>query len=141
MGAVWGESKFEYLAAADIFVLPSVHEGFGLVFLEAMHCGLPVIASTSGGQTDFLQDGETGFLVPVGAVEALADRILRLANDGRLRKQISEYNAQYVKRFDIAAVAERYEAVFADVIRRYQRTTGDAGAGSSALPESGTHGS
>ena len=141
MGAVWGESKFQYLAAADIFVLPSVHEGFGLVFLEAMHCGLPVIASTSGGQTEFLQDGETGFLVPVGAVEALADRILRLANDGRLRKQISEYNAQYVKRFDISAVAERYEALFADVIRRSQRTAGDPGPGSSALPAGGTHGS
>ena len=141
MGAVWGESKFQYLAAADIFVLPSVHEGFGLVFLEAMHCGLPVIASTSGGQTDFLQDGKTGFLVPVGAVEALADRILRLANDGRLRKQISEYNAQYAKRFDISAVAERYEALFADVIRRSQRTAGDTGPGSSALPAGGTHGS
>jgi glycosyltransferase involved in cell wall biosynthesis len=141
LGAVWGENKFQYLAASDMLVLPSVHEGFGLVFLEAMHCGLPVIASDSGGQTDFLQDGETGFLVPVGAIEALAHRIQCLANDGRLRKRISEHNAQYVKRFNISAVAERYEALFADVIGRSRTAAGGSHLDTSASPARGNHGS
>lgn len=124
LGPIWGEPKFQYLAASDIFVLPSVHEGFGLVFLEAMYCGLPVIASSSGGQTDFLRDGETGFLVPVGDVETLAERISRLGSDEPLRREISEFNRQYVKSFDIADVARRYEALFSAVI---QRSTAAAG--------------
>lgn len=126
LGAIWGEGKFQRLAAADMFVLPSAHEGFGLVFLEAMHCGLPVIASTSGGQTDFLRDGETGFLVPVGDVEVLAERILRLANDERLRRRMSEFNVEYVKRFHISGVAARYEALFSEVIGRSLSAAGDA---------------
>lgn len=118
LGAVWGEPKFQYLAASDIFALPSVHEGFGLVFLEAMYCGLPVIASSSGGQTDFLREGETGFLVPVGDVDTLAERIRRLGRDEALRKEIGEFNRQYVKRFHIAEVAQQYEALFSRVLQR-----------------------
>ena len=141
LGAIWGDRKFQYLAAADMFVLPSAHEGFGLVFLEAMHCGLPVIASASGGQTDFLRDGETGFLVPVGAVEVLAERIRRLAHDERLRRQMSEFNVQYVRRFHISGVAERYEALFSEVIGRSHKAVGDVADESCLVPESGSHGS
>jgi len=141
LGAVWGDRKFQYLAAADMFVLPSAHEGFGLVFLEAMHCGLPVIAGASGGQTDFLRHGETGFLVPVGAVEVLAERILHLANDERLRRRMSEFNAQYVKRFHISGVAARYEALFLEVIGRSQIAAGDAAEDSPPVPERGSCGS
>jgi len=141
LGAVWGDRKFQYLAAADMFVLPSAHEGFGLVFLEAMHCGLPVIAGASGGQTDFLRHGETGFLVPVGAVEVLAERILHLANDERLRRRMSEFNAQYVKRFHISGVAARYEALFLEVIGRSLLAAGDAPEDSPPVPERGSCGS
>jgi glycosyltransferase involved in cell wall biosynthesis len=122
LGAVWGEPKFQYLAASDIFVLPSVHEGFGLVFLEAMYCGLPVIASSSGGQTDFLRDGKTGFLVPAGDVDALAEKILRLAGDEGLRHRISEFNRRYVEGFHISEVARQYEALFSGVVQRASMT-------------------
>jgi glycosyltransferase involved in cell wall biosynthesis len=141
LGAVWGDRKFQYLAAADMFVLPSAHEGFGLVFLEAMHCGLPVIASTSGGQTDFLREGETGFLVPVGAEEVLAERILRLANDERLRQRMSEFNVEYVKRFHISGVAAQYEAVFSQVIGGSPLATADAAEDPAPVPERGSCGS
>jgi glycosyltransferase involved in cell wall biosynthesis len=141
LGAVSEERKFQFLAAADVFVLPSAHEGFGLVFLEAMHCGLPVIASASGGQTDFLRDGETGFLVPVGAEEVLAGRILRLANDERLRRRMSEFNSQYVKRFHISGVAERYEALFSEVIGRSLLAADDLAEDIPPVPERGSCGS
>jgi glycosyltransferase involved in cell wall biosynthesis len=141
LGAVSEDCKFQYLAAADMFVLPSAHEGFGLVFLEAMHCGLPVIAGASGGQTDFLRDGETGFLVPVGAVEVLADSILHLANDERLRRQMSEFNVQYVRRFHISGVAARYEALFSEVIGRSLSAAGDAAEESPPVPGRGSYGS
>lgn len=139
LGAIWGERKFQYLAASDAFVLPSVHEGFGLVFLEAMYCGLPVIASSRGGQTDFLEDGVTGFLVPVGDPETLADRILRLCRDRTLRERISSFNKEYAKRFHISGVAERYETLFSEVIQRERRTNRRTDLPSLELREEGTH--
>ena len=127
LGPIWGERKFQYLEAADIFVLPSLHEGFGLVFLEAMHCGLPVVASSTGGQTDFLQDRETGFLVPVGDVQALAASLARLAKDEALRRSMGKFNREYVKGFHISGVAERYEDVFRQVVERSGRSEHEAG--------------
>jgi glycosyltransferase involved in cell wall biosynthesis len=59
LGWVSDEDKFTALASADVFVSTSQHEGFGLMYLEAMACGLPVVTYDNGGQTDFLQDGET----------------------------------------------------------------------------------
>jgi glycosyltransferase involved in cell wall biosynthesis len=141
LGPIWGERKYQYLAASDVFVLPSVHEGFGLVFLEAMHCGLPVVASSTGGQTDFLKDGETGFLVPVGDVDALADRILLLAGDTALRERISRFNQEYVKDFDISGVAERYEALFSEVMQRFPQTGLGVDSAPFDLTDKGTHGS
>jgi glycosyltransferase involved in cell wall biosynthesis len=141
LGAIWGARKFQYLAASDVFVLPSAHEGFGLVFLEAMHCGLPVVATSSGGQTDFLKDGETGFLVPVGDVSALADGISRLAGDDHLRERISLFNKEYVKRFDISGVAERYESLFSEVVRRGHAGHVHMDPAGLEVREEGTHGS
>ncbi|MGB9299886.1 MAG: glycosyltransferase, partial [Anaerolineae bacterium] len=99
------------------------------------------IASASGGQTDFLRDGETGFLVPVGAEEVLAERILHLANDERLRRRMSEFNVEYVKGFHISGVAARYEALFSEVIGRSLLATGDAAEDPPPVPERGSCGS
>ncbi len=116
LGSVSEERKFQYLTASDIFVLPSLHEGFGIVFLEAMYCGLPIVTTDCGGQTDFVKDGHNGFLVPVGDVEAIADRIVTLLQNQALREQISENNREDVKGFSISATAERYEMVFKQAI-------------------------
>lgn len=139
LGAIWGERKFQYLAASDVFVLPSAHEGFGLAFLEAMYCGLPVIASSTGGQTDFLKDGATGFLVPVGDSDALADRLLRLARDRGLRERMSSFNKEHAKRFHISGVAERYETVFSEVIRRELHANQTADLPPLEIREEGTY--
>ena len=112
LGPVAESKKFQYLSASDLFVLPSLHEGFGIVFLEAMHCGLPVITTDCGGQTDFLRDGHNGYLVPVNDVQALADKISMLLRDSGLRTIIGQQNKQDVTRFSIASTAERYEEVF-----------------------------
>jgi len=85
-GFVPEEEKFQILSHADIFALASQHEGFGLVYLEAMHCGLPVIATTTGGQKDFLVDEQTGVLVNVGDVDAVAEALSRLAENAHLRR-------------------------------------------------------
>jgi glycosyltransferase involved in cell wall biosynthesis len=72
-------------AAADLFVLPSVEDGFGLVTAEAMAAGLPVIVSDRAGSADIVEDGVSGFVVPAGDAPALARRIDDLASDARLR--------------------------------------------------------
>jgi glycosyltransferase involved in cell wall biosynthesis len=78
------------LASADAFALVSLHEGFGLVYLEAMLAGLPVVAGDTGGQTDFLRDGVNALLVPPGDESAIAGALRRLAGDRRLRANFAE---------------------------------------------------
>lgn len=73
----------------DLFVLPSFFEGFGIVYLEAMGAGLPVIASAAGGAGDFVRHGENGFLLPPGDSEMLSQFIRSLAVDRELHQRIS----------------------------------------------------
>jgi glycosyltransferase involved in cell wall biosynthesis len=115
LGAVSEEKKFQYLSVSDVFTLPSLHEGFGIVFLEAMYCGLPIITTDNGGQADFLKDRRNGFLVPVGDAEAMADKILILVQNHDLRMWMSVNNREDVKRFSVSATAERYERVFEQI--------------------------
>ena len=112
-GFVPDETKYQLLAAADIFALPSLHEAFGLVYLEAMHCGLPVIAARPGGQEDFLDEGSTGFLVSPDDLTGLERAMATLAGDARLRARISAHNRAVAQRFSVSATAACYEALFA----------------------------
>ncbi len=75
-------------AEADVFVLPSLKEGFGIVFLEAMFFSLPIVAARAGGSTDVVVDGQTGFLVEPGNKEQLATAITRLLQDPEERNRI-----------------------------------------------------
>jgi glycosyltransferase involved in cell wall biosynthesis len=83
MGLI-GDSR-NLLWALDIFAMPSLQEGLGVAALEAMACGLPVIASSSGGLVDSVKDGVTGMHVPPGDSRALADAIARMAANAQLR--------------------------------------------------------
>ena len=74
----------------DIFCLPSAHEGFGLVAVEAMLHKLPVIATKVGGLQDIVIDGETGFLVPPYAPDQIAEKLKILIEDTELRKSMGE---------------------------------------------------
>jgi len=78
-----------YYSAAEAVVVPSHYESFGMVALEAMACGTPVVASQVGGLAYLVQDGVTGYTVPVDDPQALADRISRLLSDPALRGQMS----------------------------------------------------
>ncbi len=78
------------LGAADVLVVPSSYEGFGIVYIEGMAFGLPAIATTAGGAGEIVTDGVDGFLVPPGDVAALAERIARLAADPALLDRMSD---------------------------------------------------
>lgn len=115
LGYLREDEKYEYLGVSDVFVLPSFHEGFGLVFLEAMACGLPIVTTHEGGQVDIVADGVNGFLVPVGDSHQLADRIKMLRNDSELRRRMSRANLQRSLTFPIQQEAKSYEAIYAKV--------------------------
>lgn len=78
------------LSRASVLVLPSIEDGFGMVQMEAMACGCPVITSANAGCADFLTDGEDGFVVPAGNIDALAESLLRLYEDQPMWAAMSE---------------------------------------------------
>lgn len=119
-GHVGEIEKFRILHMCDLYVSTSQHEGFGLVFLEAMACGLPIVCYDSGGQNDFLRDGETGFLVPLNKLEAFQDRCEFLIGDSELRKGIGKNNKVRVEEFYIDRCASRYESAFIELLERLQ---------------------
>lgn len=103
---------------ADVFALPSLtvgekFEGFGLVFLEASACGLPVIGTTGSGVAEAVLDGETGLLVPQGDVPALAEAITRVLTDDDLRARLGAAGRAYAQTQDWAQVAARVAALYA----------------------------
>jgi D-inositol-3-phosphate glycosyltransferase len=104
-----------YYSAAEVVVMPSHYESFGLVALEAMACGTPVIASETGGLLFLIQDGETGYHVPTAAPAALADRLGSLLADQKLLKRLGEQAARYAHGFDWPGVADRMIALYEEL--------------------------
>ena len=80
----------KFMAAADVFCLPSRREGFGTVIIEAAACGIPAIGSRIYGLTDSIVNEETGFLVDMGNINALTDKMILLASDDTLRKRLGD---------------------------------------------------
>lgn len=118
LGQVSDADKYAALSAADLFVSASQHEGFGLVFLEAMAFGLPVVCYDRGGQTDFLASGETGFVVPLNDKEGLTRAVATILTDHEARARMSRRNRELVESYFIDTCASRYEALFEEVIAR-----------------------
>jgi glycosyltransferase involved in cell wall biosynthesis len=118
-GQVPHERKYQALSIADIFVSTSQHEGFGLVFLEAMAFGLPIICYDHGGQTDFLTSGRTGYVVPLNELTAFTKAVQDLSDQPQLRQTMAQNNRRLVEDYFIDKCATRYETVFEDAVRQY----------------------
>lgn len=108
LGFVSEMKKFQYLQNSDIYILSSLHEGFGIVLLEAMQVGLPIISTDNGGQVDFIKEGKNGYLVRFGDVEALACMINKFERDAKLRINFSEYNREEIKKFENKKISKEY---------------------------------
>ncbi len=110
-----------YYSASEAVVVPSHYESFGMVALEAMACGTPVVASQVGGLAYLVQDGVTGFTVPVDEPQALADCLIRLLQDASLRKRMGEQAAAFALDYDWDKIAARIVKLYAEISREDSR--------------------
>ena len=117
-GFVDNDVKYQILSNGDVFALASLHEGFGVVYLEAMFCGLPIVAANQGGQVDILQDGVTGYLVNAGNVPEMTGAFRKLLDDAALRSKIGSDNRARAEQYTIARVTARYEEVFGKLVEK-----------------------
>ena len=102
---------------ADVFLLTSEHESFGLAALEALASGVPVVATRAGGVSEVVRDGETGFLADVGDVRALSDALTRVLSDVELRGRLAAAAVDDARsRFRPAPIIDRYEALYRRVV-------------------------
>jgi D-inositol-3-phosphate glycosyltransferase len=109
-----------YYNAADICVVPSYYESFGLVAVEAMACGIPVIASRVGGLKETVRDGQTGYLVPWLCPEPFAERLELLLNNEPLRRSLGREARAAAERYQWSEVAARVEDVYHDLVSQYR---------------------
>ena len=108
-----------WLSSADLFLLPSLQESFGLAALEAMACGVPVVAARVGGLPEVIRDGVTGFLCGVDDVAGMAERGLWILTDSGRREAIGAAAARDVReRFSVHSIVPQYEAFYEDIVSR-----------------------
>jgi starch synthase len=117
------EEVVQLYSHAAVFACPSVYEPFGLINLEAMACGTPVVASAVGGILEVVENGVTGLLVPPGRPDHLAQALNRVLADRALAQALGQAGRRRVEeRFSWASVAERTERVYAAAIDDFRRT-------------------
>lgn len=118
LGAKDQDALQYYYSAAEMVVMPSDYESFGMVALEAMACGTPVIASDVGGLPFLVRHGRTGYRVPARDPAALADKITLLLTDEGLRRRIGQRAACWAESYAWPRIADQIEAVYDELVVR-----------------------
>lgn len=111
----------QYLSGFDIFVLPSVKEGFPYTILEAMAAGLPIVATQVGGIPEAITHQKEGLLVPAQNPEALAEAILKLLGDPNLAQTLARNAENKVSEFSLSAMLARTQRVYEEVLQNQKR--------------------
>jgi D-inositol-3-phosphate glycosyltransferase len=106
-----------YYSAAEVLVMPSHYESFGMVALEAMACGTPVIASEVGGLAYLVRDGETGFTIPAEEPDLLCEKLSWLLNDHELHAKMSRRAVEYAQDYAWEKIAKQIVEVYQELIK------------------------
>ena len=110
----------DYLGVADLLLLPSETESFGLAALEAIASEVPVIATRVGGLPEVIKDREHGFLVPVGDIEAIAERAIELLSDSNLRREMGKRGREWaLEQYNTTRVIPQYVELYERVVREF----------------------
>lgn len=112
VGQIPNEIIPKYMAISDIFVLPSLSEGFPVVILEAMASGLPIVATKVGGLAEIVKDGINGYLVDPCRPEEIAEKVILILEDDKLSEKISKNNKEKALNYNWDRVVERLEDVY-----------------------------
>ena len=112
------EAVEELLAIADLFIMPSGNESFGLAALEAMACEVPVISTNVGGLPEMNIHGETGFMSEVGNIDEMAAYAIQLLSDEEMLQRFRENALAQAQRFDIHNILPQYEAYYEEVLEK-----------------------
>lgn len=115
------EKMPEFYQKASIFVLPSLCEACPLVLLEAISCGIPVVATKVGGVQFIVKDGFVGFLVPSKNPQAIAEKVLKILENARLKKEIEKNCLEWIKNFTWEKTAEEYLRVYQKILEKAQK--------------------
>ena len=110
------DNPYKYMKRSTIFVFPSLYESFGIAMVEAMACGIPVIATQSyAGIEDIIEHEKTGLLIAAADEKALSESMFRLLNDEELRRSLSIEAKKKVENFSIEKITKKYEKVLLDI--------------------------
>jgi len=122
-------NPYKYMARADAFVLPSLWEGFGLVLVEALAAGAPVIATRCpSGPEEIVTDGVDGLLVPPADSDALADAIINVLTSPMLAHKLSEAGRRRADEFQVERAVARYQNLFRSTLAQRRAGAGEGGA-------------
>jgi glycosyltransferase involved in cell wall biosynthesis len=108
----------DYLAAFDVFLYPSRHEGLGSILLDALEAGLPVVATAVGGIPEIIRDGDNGILVKPDDPPALEAAVAAFHGDDRLRARVATANRLRAREFSASTMTGRYERLYRELARR-----------------------
>lgn len=128
-GAVAHDDLPAYYSAADVCVVPSYYESFGLVAVESMACGTPVVASRVGGLVSTVTDGVSGYLIPWRCPEPFAEKLEVLLNNRELRANFSRAAQRSMQRFAWDRVGAQMAALYGQVVAEHHRRTASANEG------------
>lgn len=110
-GALKGDELLNHYLSGDVFVSTSRWEGFGLVVVEAMKCGLPIVAFNNSGPREILAEGKYGILVEKFNVEKMHEEVAKLMNNYKLRKAYQEKSLERVKEFTLSSIIEKWRKI------------------------------
>ena len=102
----------DILAIADLFLLPSEYESFGLAALEAMAAGVPVVTTNAGGLKEINIPGDTGYMGDVGDIKAMGQQAIKILRDDKVLSQFKERAAKHAMRYDISNIIPLYENLY-----------------------------
>ncbi|WPP47941.1 N-acetyl-alpha-D-glucosaminyl L-malate synthase BshA [Catalinimonas niigatensis] len=110
----------EVLSVADLFLMPSEKESFGLAVLEAMACEVPVITSNAGGLTELNIDGETGFALPVGDVDGMTEKAIYILSSSERLNAFKKRALARAQEFEVSKIVPMYENMYQEVLDKFR---------------------